>query len=268
MSETTAEPTQYTSVRSVGVFADRNAKHRRFMEDAHTITDKLNNDDKQGFFAVFDGHGGKTAALYCQQHFHNVIQEELANATDLDNDENVFKVIRSSYQKTDEAMKPSVPSAGACVVTALVRVKSNNQRVLYCANAGDSRGVLNRGGKAVNLSFDHKASNLEECQRVEAAGGFIKNERVNGMIAITRALGDHCMKSYIISEPHIEAVELNDDDTLLILACDGVWDVLSCQDAVDLVKDETDPTQMAKKILVHAIKGGSTDNITVMVVIL
>jgi len=264
----TPPPSQYTSVRNAGVCSERNAKHRRFMEDAHTILDKVNDDEKTGFFAVFDGHGGKTAALYCQKHFHLNLAQELAAATDLDNDETVYTVLRNSYRKTDEAMKPEVPAAGACAITALIRSKSDGKRVLYAANAGDSRAFVNRGGKPITLSFDHKATNEEEAKRIEAAGGFLKNERVNGMIAITRSLGDHCMKSYIISDPYIQHVELTEEDKYAVLACDGVWDVLKEEDIIELVKDETDPNNMARKIMIQSIKSGSTDNITVLVMIL
>jgi len=164
-------------------------------------------------------------------------------------------------------MKASVPSAGACSVTCVIRQnKSNPQRFLYCANAGDSRAVLCRDGKAICLTIDHKATNQEEADRIVAAGGFIKNERINGLIAVSRALGDHCMKVFITSDPHFSKTELEPSDSFVILACDGVWDILSEQDAVDLVAKDTDPLIMAKKILVNAIKGGSTDNISVVVV--
>jgi len=266
----TDQPVVFSSVKGAGVFADRNARHRRFMEDAHTMEDKFNGDEKQGFFAVFDGHGGKTAALFCQSNFHKILQEELAShsAEELDKDEKINEILVKAYAKTDEAMKPSVPAAGACAVTALIRVKSTGQRMIYCANAGDSRAILCRDGKGVLLSVDHKATNEEEAQRVITAGGFIKNERVNGLIAISRALGDHCMKTFIPSDPYLAHVELQPVDTFLILACDGVWDVIPTQEAVDLIVNDTDPTLMAKKLLVQAIKGGSTDNITVMVLVL
>lgn len=268
MSEA-APATTYSAVKNVGFFADRNAKHRRFMEDAHVIEDKFNGDDKQGFFGVYDGHGGKTAALFCQEHLHKILAEELTSLGDnIDDDASIEQAFRKTYEKTDEAMKPSIPAAGACAVTALVRTKKDGKRMLYVANAGDSRALLNRGGTALSLTKDHKPTSEVEAERVVAAGGFIKNERVNGMIAITRSLGDHCMKMFIVSDPHFTATELTENDTQLILACDGVWDVISEQEAFDMIKNDTDPTIMSKRILVQAIKAGSTDNITVMTVLL
>jgi len=212
----------------------------------------------------------KELQFFCQQNFHKILREKISKekAQDLDNDEKFIQILKAAYFKTDEAMKPTVQSAGACAVTAVVREKTNGQRVLYCANAGDSRAVLCRDGKAICLTEDHKASNKSEAERVIAAGGFIKNERVNGMVAISRSLGDHCMKAYIISEPHITCTELQSIDQLLILACDGVWDVIHEQEAVEFIMNDSDPNLMAKKLLVQSIKAGSTDNITVMVVLL
>jgi len=264
------KPPSFSSVKNVGIFSDRNAKYRRFMEDAHVIEDKFNGSDSQGFFAVYDGHGGKTAAIFCQENFHKLLGEELSKLSeeDRDNDAKIEEVFRTTYQRTDDAMKATIPSAGACSVTCLIKKKRDSSKFVYCANAGDSRAVLCRDGKAISLTIDHKATNQEEADRIVAAGGFIKNERINGLIAVSRALGDHCMKMFIISEPHFTTTELLPGDSFLILACDGVWDILSEQTAVDLVIKDTDPLIMAKKLLVHAIKGGSTDNITVMVILL
>jgi len=241
------------------------------MEDAHVIEDGFNNYEKQGFFAVYDGHGGKSAAIYCQDNFHKFLADELTKVGEEEADQPsvIEGVIRRTYQRTDDEMKATVPSAGACAVTVLIRQnRSDPRRFLYSANAGDSRAVLCRDGKAIGLTVDHKATNQEEADRVVAAGGFIKNERINGLIAISRALGDHCMKMFITSEPYFSATELQPGDSFVILACDGVWDILSEQDAVNLVIKDTDPLVMAKKILVSAIKGGSTDNISVVVVLL
>eukprot|EP01097_Dermamoeba_algensis_P004643 TRINITY_DN3005_c0_g1_i1.p1 TRINITY_DN3005_c0_g1~~TRINITY_DN3005_c0_g1_i1.p1 ORF type:complete len:344 (+),score=79.64 TRINITY_DN3005_c0_g1_i1:111-1142(+) len=275
-TETPAEvPTQAEShtggvpiVKDVGVSADRNARHRRFMEDAHTSEPNLTGDNKHGFFGVYDGHGGKSAALFCQSHLHKILSEELNSLPEGADSETVKQALKNAYSKTDIAMKEVVPSAGACVVTCLVR-QEGDKRFLYIGNAGDARAVLSRKGVAKRLTIDHKPTNEDEAERISQAGGFISNGRVNGMVAITRSLGDHCMKDFISGEPYLDYLELiPGEDNLLILACDGVWDVLSDQDAIDLIEGEPDCTAMSKKLLIHAIKGGSTDNISVMVVAL
>jgi len=97
-----------------------------------------------------------------------------------------------------------------------------SRRVLYTANAGDARGVLCRGGKAVRLTYDHKGSDKQEAKRITDAGGFVMSGRVNGVLAVTRSLGDSSMKEFVVGAPYTTETELCDEDELLILACDGV----------------------------------------------
>jgi len=133
-------------------------------------------------------------------------------------------------------------SAG-CTSVVVLRVGNK----LICANAGDSRAVLARkGGEVFAMSEDHKPSQDVERNRIEAAGGFISNVgRVNGNLNLTRSLGDLKYKQVsgvlkadqiITSEPDIVSADLRPDDEFLILGCDGIWDCLSNQDAVDFVR--------------------------------
>jgi protein phosphatase PTC1 len=100
---------------------------------------------------------------------------------------------------------------------------ASRQRVLYTANVGDARIVLCRNGRALRLSYDHKGSDEQEGRRVANAGGLILNNRVNGVLAVTRALGDTYMKDLVTGHPYTtETVIQPDTDEFLILACDGV----------------------------------------------
>lgn len=97
------------------------------------------------------------------------------------------------------------------------------QRVLYTANVGDARIILCRKGKALRLSYDHKGSDENEGKRVANAGGLILNNRVNGVLAVTRALGDNYMKDLVTGHPYTtETVIQPGMDEFIILACDGV----------------------------------------------
>lgn len=101
--------------------------------------------------------------------------------------------------------------------------QATRQRVLYTANVGDARIVLCRNGKAVRLSYDHKGSDENEGKRISNAGGLILNNRVNGVLAVTRALGDAYMKDLVTGHPYTtETIMQPDIDEFLILACDGV----------------------------------------------
>lgn len=104
-----------------------------------------------------------------------------------------------------------------------LRETATRQRVLYTANVGDARIVLCRNGKALRLSYDHKGSDENEGKRIAGAGGLILNNRVNGVLAVTRALGDAYMKDLVTGHPYTtETVIQPDIDEFLILACDGV----------------------------------------------
>ncbi|KAF3483381.1 uncharacterized protein GIQ15_02705 [Arthroderma uncinatum] len=140
-------------------------------------------------------------------------------------------------------------------------------RVLYTANVGDARIILCRNGKALRLSYDHKGSDENEGLRITNAGGLILNNRVNGVLAVTRALGDTYMKDLVTGHPFTtETIIQPETDEFLILACDGLWDVCSDQEAVDLVRNTKDP-QVASKILVeYALSRFSTDNLSCMIV--
>ncbi|KXJ94835.1 phosphatase 2C-like domain-containing protein [Microdochium bolleyi] len=150
---------------------------------------------------------------------------------------------------------------------AKLKPSAVRQRVLYTANVGDARIVLCRAGKALRLSYDHKGSDENEGKRISNAGGLILNNRVNGVLAVTRALGDTYMKDLVTGHPYTtETVIQPEVDEFLIIACDGLWDVCSDQDAVDMVRETADPVTASKMLVDHALARFSTDNLSCMIV--
>ncbi|EGS20824.1 phosphatase 2C-like protein [Thermochaetoides thermophila DSM 1495] len=148
-----------------------------------------------------------------------------------------------------------------------LRSVAKRQRVLYTANVGDARIILCRSGKALRLSYDHKGSDENEGRRITNAGGLILNNRVNGVLAVTRALGDSYMKELVTGHPYTtETVIQPELDEFLIIACDGLWDVCSDQEAVELVRHIEDPVAAAKLLVDHALARFSTDNLSCMIV--
>ena len=120
------------------------------------------------------------------------------------------------------SVSPSTPSSPADPVAKL-RSAATKHRVLYTANVGDARIILCRNGHALRLSYDHKGSDENEGKRIANAGGLIVNNRVNGVLAVTRALGDAYMKELVTGHPYTtETVIVPDTDEFLIIACDGV----------------------------------------------
>ena len=125
---------------------------------------------------------------------------------------------RSPSPPNHTDLSPSHPSDPPAVFTPPATVR----RVLYCANVGDARGVLCRASKAVRLTYDHKGSDKQEAKRIMDAGGFVMSGRVNGVLAVTRSLGDSSMKEFVVGSPYTTETELSEQDEFLILACDGV----------------------------------------------
>ena len=152
----------------------------------------------------------------------------------------------------------------------------DNTWTIHAANAGDARVVLSHEGEAFRMTHDHRTDDPEEVKRIEESGGFIFKGRVLGVLAVTRSLGDHCMKEYVIASPYTSKKTItitpdanNNKASFIIVGCDGLWDVIQDQEAVDFVlKRITEKELVAKYLVEEALKRGSTDNITVSVAFL
>lgn len=162
---------------------------------------------------------------------------------------------------------------------------------IYCANSGDSRCVLARGPRAVEMSEDHKPDNEGEKRRIEAAGGFVEDGRVRGTLSLSRALGDMEYKlnrkvgveaQMITCVPEIRVETMQAEDDFLIIACDGIWDCKTSQECVDTfrkqIKDRKSSDKRYKiienlfdEILCKDVNdpnsdGSGTDNMTCIVI--
>lgn len=135
------------------------------------------------------------------------------------------KAMAKAQESEKEKDGPSeAPQAGSNEsIASKLKGLSSRQRVLYTANVGDARIVLCRNGKALRLSYDHKGSDENEKKRIVNAGGKVDNHRVGGVLAVSRALGDHYMKNFVTGHPYTtETVIQHDLDEFIIIACDGV----------------------------------------------
>eukprot|EP00727_Mastigamoeba_balamuthi_P008069 m51a1_g3883 putative ptc1p (262) ;mRNA; f:45411-46647 len=257
-----------TSVRQVGVATERNPGYRRTMEDAHTVVDKFAGHDDCGFFAVYDGHGGKSAAEYAAGHLHKALERLLVAAGGSQQQPVIGDLLKRAYLEVDRAMLEAGVQYPGCAAASVVVRSVNGQRWLHVANCGDTHVVVIRDGMAVRLTTEHKAGVPEEDAAIKAKGGFINNGRVNGMLAVTRSLGDHAMKEFISGEPSVKEYRLLPSETHLIIACDGLWDVVTPEECVPVVASETDMARAAKELLSRALKAGTTDNVTIITIAL
>ncbi|XP_051919370.1 protein phosphatase 1G [Hippocampus zosterae] len=175
--------------------------------------------------------------------------------------------------------------SGTTAVVALIRGKQ-----LIVANAGDSRCVVSERGKAVDMSYDHKPEDELELSRIKKAGGKVTMDgRVNGGLNLSRAIGDHFYKrnkvlppeeQMISAMPDVKVLTLNDDHDFMVIACDGIWNVLSSQEVVDFISDRIKPDQsgarplssIVEELLDHCLApdtsgdGTGCDNMTCMIV--
>ncbi|KAF9012316.1 phosphatase 2C-domain-containing protein [Cyathus striatus] len=172
----------------------------------------------------------------------------------------------SSAPSTPRSQSPTSVRKGTAEGTTFFVPPSDARRVLYSANAGDARAVLSRGGKAVRLTYDHKGSDKQEAKRITDAGGFVMSGRVNGVLAVTRSLGDSSMKEFVVGSPYTTETQLCEEDEFLIIACDGLWDIVSDQNAIELVRGIEDAQAASEALLKHALNQHTTDNVTVIVV--
>ncbi|KAJ6856271.1 protein phosphatase 2C 59 [Populus alba x Populus x berolinensis] len=209
-----------------------------------------------------DGHGGARAAEYVK---HNLFSNLIKHPKFISDTKSA---IVDAYNHTDSEFLKSENNqnrdAGSTASTAILV----GDRLLV-ANVGDSRAVICRGGNAIAVSRDHKPDQTDERQRIEDAGGFVMwagTWRVGGVLAVSRAFGDRLLKQYVVADPEIQEEKVDRSLEFLILASDGLWDVVSNEEAVEMIKPVTDPEQAAKRLLQEAYQRGSADNITCVVV--
>lgn len=232
------------------------------------------------FYAVFDGHGGPDAAAFVKNNAMRLLFEDADMLQSYDADALFLKKLEDSHRRAflgaDLALADEQSVSSSCGTTALTALVLG--RHLMVANAGDCRAVLCRRGVAVDMSQDHRPSYLPERRRVEELGGFIDDGYLNGYLSVTRALGDWDLKfplgsaSPLIAEPDVQVVTLTEDDEFLIIGCDGIWDVISSQDAVSFVRRglrrHDDPQQCARELVKEALRLHTSDNLTVIVICL
>ncbi|EAA11252.5 AGAP006171-PA [Anopheles gambiae str. PEST] len=179
---------------------------------------------------------------------------------------------------TDEPGKDS----GCTAVVALLHGKD-----LYVANAGDSRCVVCRNGKALEMSFDHKPEDTVEYQRIEKAGGRVTLDgRVNGGLNLSRAIGDHGYKmnkslpaeeQMISALPDIEKITVGPEDEFMVLACDGIWNFMTSEQVVQFVQERINKpgmklSKICEELFDHCLAphtrgdGTGCDNMTAIIV--
>jgi len=287
------------------------------MEDTYTVANGGH------FAAVFDGHGGSGVSGMLRDHVHRLyskalyqrhseetqlsaldemqVDDDESEITKTTNSESSFPSIKSHIASIRGALKRIERESmrhdhfeyqGSTAVVVLVHVGDNGERTLVSANVGDSRAILCRGRKAVDLTRDHKPSDEREKARIRSMGEDVQWDPYGEIyrvkdLSLSRAIGDRFAKPVVSSEAEIDCVPVNEDeDEFFLLASDGLWDVMTSQEVVDFVNEMLEcPTQsvktkkgkivltpefrkrkMARFVAHEALERGSADNVCVILV--
>ncbi|KAH0785976.1 protein phosphatase 2C [Histomonas meleagridis] len=208
-------------------------------------------------YAVIDGHGGTDTARYVAFQLPKIIINGLKDGKL----SNISEKVKNSIETTVKHLKERKFRDGATM--ALV-VKHGN--TIVCANIGDSRALLiEEDGKAEHLLHDHKPYLRDEIERIRTEKGDVRDNRTDGILAISRSIRDFEVRG-VTAEPDIVQIEIGENVNRLVLACDGVFDVMSVEEVGMIVESEEDPSLAAYKVRNAAFAKNSYDNISVIVV--
>ncbi|KAG1657713.1 hypothetical protein FOA52_002517 [Chlamydomonas sp. UWO 241] len=225
-------------------------------------------------YGVFDGHGGAAVSTYLKHHMAEHVCTALRGAASGSGEAAAMSL---AFRAADAAVSAGTDGGSTAVVVLISKER------IVCANCGDSRAVLSSTNGIVELSIDHKPDLDSEEARISACGGRVvhtcSGARVMGMLAMTRAIGDRFLRPFgVIPEPDVKVQARGPGDEFLIIASDGLWDVISSVESVSIVRrcferacgkgaSRLAGTRIAARVLARAAIGkGSRDNTTVLVV--
>jgi serine/threonine protein phosphatase PrpC len=253
---------------------------------------------------VFDGHGGATASVFAAENFVSIMvatssfKRYSANLARLSPSHSVRLIdpsdMASCIWDLGEALKETFALVDKELVDVLKESKDSSGATgciviitptyILCANVGDSRCVLSVDGFTKALSTDHKPEDMKERERIERAGGKVHQGRIDGELAVARAIGDFKFKAKtsgetpeglnkVICTPDIKVHARTEHDDFLVLACDGLWDVYSSSEVLLQISSLLfapgnegtggSSTKAATETMIDlAISNGSMDNVT------
>lgn len=251
------------------------AAHLRLPRKRHPQKDHSES-SSFAFFGIFDGHGGPRAAEFVAANLFPYLQAEKLKHTDTRSAlDSALRQVEDAWMKVAEKEKAT---DGTCAAVAVI-----DGLRLVAASIGDSELVLSRNGQAYAVCEVHNPSrNEEEANRIKEEGGTLDRKRMRVLdpegersLALSRTIGDLKFKQKrtgVIAEPQIAEYTLQAGDEFLLIGCDGVWDVVQHQEAVDLcanlLRHEKKPHEVAKELVEYAFSKGSTDNISACIIVL
>ncbi|KAG9409136.1 hypothetical protein AC1031_019399 [Aphanomyces cochlioides] len=216
--------------------------------DRSTMEDTLFVSPNRRFAAVFDGHGGADVATYLKEHLYDAIVNALG-PKDTWSIEDIEQSLRLAFREADAAILDREWLTQGSTATAVLLIDD----LIWSMNVGDSRAVLCRNGRALNLTRDHKPNDPIERARIERCGGRVQWHglrdpkgqpipdmgayRINANLAVARAFGDSDQRPYVSGEMELKCFRRDPSDKFIVIASDGLWDVFTSAEVVTFVKD-------------------------------
>eukprot|EP00096_Caligus_rogercresseyi_P013561 TRINITY_DN61_c0_g1_i5.p1 TRINITY_DN61_c0_g1~~TRINITY_DN61_c0_g1_i5.p1 ORF type:complete len:1565 (+),score=563.19 TRINITY_DN61_c0_g1_i5:115-4695(+) len=265
---------------------------RKKMEDRHIIIHDLNaifkysndsssnhdvkngddSDDRASFYGVFDGHVGKDAAAFTAAHLHQyLLQSEHYPSDPVKATYDAMHKTNTGYEKKSEKEDKALKCGSTVVFTLILG------RKMYISWLGDSQVLLVRNGCPIRVMTPHKPDRKDERERISDAGGTVLHYgqwRVNGLLAVSRSIGDFEHRAFISAEPDVTSVDMNGSEDFVILASDGLWDYMAYDKATSAVYrhlvehagNNGDIDKLSSELANLSKKAGSGDNISIVVV--
>jgi len=264
------------SIKEYAFKEEPNTANRLQMEDMSRGIDRFAGDDNKGLFMILDGHGGYEVAAFAKNRIPEIFEKKLSSLNDNHNQNNIIEnILINLFHEVDEEIKLSEDEHIGSTATLLFITRekdgSNNtnnwKKVAYCANVGDSRCVLINSFGAKRMSKDHKVSDPIESKRITSCGGVIFAGRVYGQLILSRALGDFSLKKHgVIATPYVSKYYISEKDRYIVVASDGVWDVISDEELYRLSQTVSNSDEFVKKIISNSLMRGTQDNISCFVI--
>lgn len=230
-------------------------------------------DDQLCLFGVFDGHTTAACSTYLSE---NLLPRVHASMTAISEEDNILARLQETFMQVDDEfcknarkLDPLLEehyAGSTATIAVLKRTNEGSFGDLWIAHTGDSRAVLVRSSGSVEaLTLDHKPTIPAERDRIIAQGGFVANARVDGQLAMSRAFGNSHAKPYVTALPQVKHRKISKHDSMLCLATDGLWDVMSNLKVGEVLRKTG--AKIGPALLTEiAFKSGSWDNVTVLCV--
>ena len=260
---------------------DQNIDSQPLMEDKSKSIENFNNDINQMVFELFDGHGGDDISNFLQQNFVQIYKQYLEI-----NNYNIPKSLTYSFKEADEMIKESLTNLDGMGSTGtIIHIfwESDTKLMVYTGNVGDSRVTLISPTHIIKLSYDHRMSDEKEKKRILESGIEVIENRIGGELMLTRIFGDYEFKPKekgkekekgkdkkkgLICEPFLSKIkiDLNIKDQFLILASDGIWDLVTEKEIQQMLEMTTNSEKLCAMIIKKALDKDAWDNMSVFAI--